>query len=391
MIRNLLVAALFFPVPLCAQRPAARPAAQYFPDRFDWQHRRPADVGMDSALIAAAVAQAQADSSRGLRDQAAQQARTFGREPHGDIIGPMKERGPQGGIIVRHGYIVAEWGEPARVDMTHSVTKTFLSTVVGLAWDRGLVRDVHDKAAPYMPGSEYWASAHNDSVTWENLLQQNSDWQGTLWDKPDWADRPRGEKPEAVARATPGTAYEYNDVRVNMLSLLALNVWRRPLPQVLREEIMEPIGASNTWRWEGYQNSWVDLDGQWIQSVSGGGHWGGGMFISAYDMARFGLLFLRNGKWKDRQLISEKWIQMARTPSTPQDTYGYMNWFLNTAQKELKAAPATAVRFVGNGNNIIYVDWDNDIVAVFRWINGSGNASVEKMLASLKSAPALKP
>jgi CubicO group peptidase (beta-lactamase class C family) len=50
--------------------------------------------------------------------------------------------------------------------------------------------------------------------------------------------------------------------------------------------------------------------------VSGGGHWGGGMFINAYDMARFGYLFLRNGKWKDRQIVSEKWIQMARTPGS---------------------------------------------------------------------------
>ena len=63
---------------------------------------------------------------------------------------------------------------------------------------------------------------------------------------------------------------------------------------------MEPIGASSTWRWYGYENSWVEIDGQKVQSVSGGGHWGGGMFINAYDMARFGYLFLRNGKWKDR-------------------------------------------------------------------------------------------
>ncbi|HWP02935.1 MAG TPA: hypothetical protein VNL96_05735 [Gemmatimonadaceae bacterium] len=46
----------------------------------------------------------------------------------------------------------------------------------------------------------------------------------------------------------------------------ALQVWRRPLPQVLREYVMDPIGASNTWRWDGYENSWVNVDGQMVQS-----------------------------------------------------------------------------------------------------------------------------
>jgi hypothetical protein len=51
---------------------------------------------------------------------------------------------------------------------------------------------------------------------------------------------------------------------------------------------MDPIGASTTWRWHGYENSWIELDGRRVQSVSGGGHFGGGMFISAWDLARFG-------------------------------------------------------------------------------------------------------
>ena len=202
--------------------------------------------------------------------------------------------------------------------MTNSVTKTFLTTVIGLAWQRGLIRDLNDYARDYMPPHvDLFEAEHNQKIKWEHLLRQTSDWQGTLWGKPDWADRPEGQTaadwPNRPLRE-PGTHFKYNDVRVNVMSLAALHVWRRPLPQVLREEVMEPIGASSTWRWYGYENSWVDIDGQKIQSVSGGGHWGGGMFINAYDMARFGYLFLRNGKWKDRQIVSEKWIQMARTP-----------------------------------------------------------------------------
>ena len=64
----------------------------------------------------------------------------------------MKDRGGRpAASSSRNGYIVAEWGEPKRVDMTNSVTKTFLTTVVGLAWQRGLIRDVNDYARDYMP------------------------------------------------------------------------------------------------------------------------------------------------------------------------------------------------------------------------------------------------
>ncbi|MFH4233928.1 hypothetical protein WAJ75_23265, partial [Acinetobacter baumannii] len=75
-----------------------------------------------------------------------------------------------------------------------------------------------------------------------------------------WLSRQRNE---------PGTAYEYNDVRVNLLALCLLNVWRRPLPEVLKKFVMDEIGASDTWRWFGYENSYVVIDGNIVQSVSG--------------------------------------------------------------------------------------------------------------------------
>jgi CubicO group peptidase (beta-lactamase class C family) len=385
-------------MPVVAQRQAAAAqtraaaASTYFPERFDWQHKRPEEVGMNPALVNEAVQAAIAAETTGPKNMTLFLHNSFGKEPFSTIVGPIRDRGPATGLIARHGYIVAEWGDPKRVDITNSVTKTFLTTVVGLAWQRGLIRDVNDYARDYMPPHvDLFESEHNQKIKWDHLLRQTSDWQGTLWDKPDWADRPVGEKPEDWPNRKlwePGTHFKYNDVRVNVMALAALQVWRRPLPSVLREEIMEPIGASSTWRWYGYENSWVEIDGMKVQSVSGGGHWGGGMFINAYDMARFGYLFLRNGKWKDKQLVSEKWIQMARTPGTDNQTYGYANWYLNTGRKPLPAAPETAVRFVGNGANIIYIDWDNDIVAVVRWIRGDQalNTVIGKIVASLQTA-----
>jgi CubicO group peptidase (beta-lactamase class C family) len=264
--------------------------------------------------------------------------------------------------------------------MTFSVTKSFLSTVVGLAVASGRINDVSDRVAPYMPkGVDLFTSPHNAPITWEHLLRQTSDWSGTLWGKPDWADRPpRNQTPEEWPNREmhePGTFYKYNDTRVNVLALAALYVLKRPLPEVLKESIMDPIGASDTWHWEPYKDAWVTIDGKRMPSVPGGGHFGGGMFISAWDLARFGYLFLRNGRWRDRQLVSESWISMAKSPGPANPNYGFMNWYLNTVNpsagaRPLPAAAASSVMFQGNGANIVYIDWECDLLVVVRWIRG---------------------
>ena len=372
-------------------QPVANSAPIYFPDRHEWQRRMPAQVGMDAAALDEAVRFVKTRDNPAPRDQALALAKTFGaNEPYfGGLIGPTKVRAPINGLIVRRGYVVAEWGETQSVDMAHSVAKTFLTTVVGLAWQRGLIRNMNDRVAGYMPRDvELFDAPHNQAITWDHMLRQTSDWQGTLWGKPDWADRPEGKPDEWANRklSPPGSRFKYNDVRVNALALATLHVWRRPLPEVLRENVMEPIGASSTWRWHGYDNSWIELDGQRMQSVSGGGHFGGGMFINAWDMARFGYLFLRDGRWKDRQLVAPEWIRMARTPGVANAEYGFANWYLNPERKRLPATPESAVTFVGNGQNIIYVDQQNDLLIVVRWIDSTAslNEFIGKVLAAMR-------
>jgi CubicO group peptidase (beta-lactamase class C family) len=173
----------------------------------------------------------------------------------------------------------------------------------------------------------------------------------------------------ARARHKPGSVYQYNDVRTNALALAALNVWRRPLPQVLRDNVLEPIGASNKWRWFGYENSWIVLDGQPVQSVTGGGHWGGGLFIDAYDMARFGLLAMNRGRWKERQIVSEQWLEQALDPTPVEPSYGFMNFYVNRDRVFMPSAPTSAFALQGNGTNFVYIDPENDVVAVLRWID----------------------
>jgi CubicO group peptidase (beta-lactamase class C family) len=406
---------------------SALTAQAYVPPPGDaWERRAPEAMGLDPAGVRAAVELAIARESNAPRNLLANHRATFGREPHGEAVGPFKERGDPTGIILRGGYIVAEWGDPHRVDVTFSVTKSFLSAATGLAYDRGLIRDVHDPVHGYVgpvvalegaPGGrrlvevpraggepaddgvaydafvvlEPFASDHARRITWDHLLRQTSDWDGTLWGKPDWADRPRGDLAEwrTRARHEPGDVYMYNDVRVNLLALSTLEVWRRPLPEVIREYLMDPIGASASWRWYGYDNSWVVLDGRLVQSVSGGAHWGGGLWINARDMARFGLLTLRSGRWGDLQVLSDAWLGMARTPGAAQDTYGFMNFFLNTDRRMLPSAPEEAFFHLGAGNNVIYVDPVHDLVIVTRWIENlrAMDDLVARVLGAVVDAP----
>ncbi|MYA42189.1 MAG: serine hydrolase [Gemmatimonadetes bacterium] len=386
-------------------------AQTYFPGRHpDWERRTPEQAGFDPAGIARAVEIAIAGESQSPRDLAFNHLGTFGREPLGDAVGPFTVRGPQSGVIVHRGYIIAEWGDPAKADNTFSVSKSFLSSTVGLARDRGLIRSVDDKVRDYIPpiildtgdgepGDEngrrpklLFESEHNRKITWDHLLRQTSDWEGTLWGKPEWADRPDQDRSTwgTRPRNEPGTAYEYNDTRVNLLALAATAVWRRPLPEVLREHIMDPIGASSTWGWHGYDNSWVILDGREVQAVSGGAHWGGGMILSAYDQARFGLFTMHKGNWSGKQLLSEDWFDMATTPGEVNRSYGFMNFSLNTDQRRYPNAPEYTWTHTGAGSNLIYVDPENELVIVCRWIRGGAFTDVVHTVLEAM-APAASP
>jgi hypothetical protein len=381
----------------------------YFPPAHAWEEKLPSALGLNEEKIKEAVSFAIANESKNPRNMEINHYQTFGKEPFGFGIGAFAERGAPTGLIIYKGYIIAKWGDLWRNDMTHSVTKSLLSTVVGLAVDRGLIRSVNDTVAHYIPPIEPYGepllhpadqigqsqfihlfdTPHNQTITWEHLLRQTSDWEGTLWGKPDWADRPSSNPEEWYNRKRnpAGTVYEYNDVRVNVLALATTSVWRTPLPQVLKTYVMNEIGASSAWRWTGYRNAWIVLDGQAVQSVSGGGHWGGGVFINAYDMARFGLLTMHKGNWNGKQLISGNWLKQATTPTTAQTSYGYMNYFLNIDEKNkhLPSAPATAFSHIGNGTNAIYVDSANELVIVARWIEGNALDGLIKRVLEAKN------
>jgi len=335
---------------------------------------------MTAEGLAAAIAYHRAHETSWRRDFLTESGRYIGvnDEPPapGDVLGPVRPRGGPNGVILRGGSLVAEWGDTHRADMTFSVAKSYLAALAGLALMRGLVKDLDDPVRRYALDDGF-DSPQNRAITWRHLLQQTSEWQGTLWSKPDSIDHNRdvgkselgyAEKGRPRPPRPPGTLWEYNDVRVNRLALSLLQVFRRPLPDVLHEAVMEPLGASSSWEWQPYGNSWVEMDGVRMPSVPGGSHWGGGLWMSTRDHARFGLLIHRGGQWKGRELLARAWIEEMRRPCPLNAEYGLL-WWLNTGHRQFPSAPASCYAARGAGSNLVFIDPEHDLVAVVRWID----------------------
>ncbi len=355
----------------------------YYPGKGDaWEKRQPEQVGMDAALLQEAVTWAKEQETTQMQKDFSTQEAIFGK-----MLGPLPDdRAATNGVILKNGYIVAEWGETERADPTYSVAKSVLSTLLGITLDRGMIEDIHDPVANYINDGGY-DSEQNRKVTWEHHARQTSEWEGELWGKKhDFVGKEaygRGErKPRELQE--PGTFYEYNDVRINRFSLSLLRLWKKPLPEVLKDEVMNPIGASDSWRYVPYENSYAEIDGKRMPSVSGGTRWGGGLWINARDEARFGYLFLRNGRWQEKQLVSAEWVKAATSERGPVGPdYGYL-WWLNTEGKAWPDAPTTSYAALGAGQNTIWVDPEHDIVLVWRWHDGNPNELIKRVLAAVK-------
>jgi CubicO group peptidase (beta-lactamase class C family) len=365
----------------------------YFPPQHPapWKRATPGETGLDPDAVAAAARHAGERETPWSRDLARMVAGDFEeRPPWNETLGPVRPRGGPNGLLLRNGLLVAEWGDTTRVDMTFSVAKSYLSMLAGLAWDRGLIKDPHEPVRLTVDDGGF-DPPHNDAITWHHLLQQTSEWEGVLWDKPDTIDRNRGVggRPSTAPKGShrdlrpPGEFWEYNDVRVNRLSLALLRVFRRPLPEVLAERIMRPIGGTADWAWHGYRTSMVEVDGRMIECVSGGTHWGGGVEIHAEDQARIGLLMLNRGRWGDTQILPERWIEESLKPCAINPGYGFL-WWLNTERARPSASPESFFA-VGAGGNQTWIDPRSGIVAVIRWIDpGTVDGFIARVMGALQ-------
>lgn len=322
-------------------------------------------LGVDRDLLARAVAGAAGRETVAARHMASYLGEILAEQAHPEVIGPLRDAAGASGLVVRSGHVVAEWGDPAAIEMSFSVTKSYLSLLAGLAFDRGMIRDLREPVGELVDDDAFTGERHR-RITWEHLLYQTSEWGGTLWAKPYWADPQGGQSPDTPL-SEPGQVWAYNDVRINLLALALTRLWRQPLPDVLRTEVMEPIGASTTWEWHGYDTSIVAIDRQEVPVVSGGAHWGGGLWASAYDHARVGYLYLRGGCWQDRQVLSKAWVETTTTPCVLNPDYGLL-WWLNAQQHVFPDAPKTGFCARGNlGRQLIWIDPARDLVIASRW------------------------
>ncbi len=368
----------------------------YFPTSDHWLHRDPGDSGFDGGKLGDALAFAASQEISTSHDLT-EMVPKGERHPYDRQLGPLKDRSIAAGLVVKNGYLVAEFGPVESVEVTFSCSKSYLSAVAGLAFGDGLITDLDDLVGRTVRDGGF-DSEHNAQITWRHQLEQTSEWEGELFGIPDWIDRDRkvgssapglegtviggsaALSDECRDLQSPGTFWEYNDIRVNRTSLSLLRLFHAPLPEILKTRIMDPIGASDTWAWHGYETSWVEEGGREIHSVSGGAHWGGGVWINSYDHARFGLLYLHRGRWGTEQILTQKWIDHTTTPSELNPEYGLL-WWLNHQGSISERACAESFAARGAGGNIVFVEPEKDLVIVLRWC-GDPKSVLDHILAS---------
>ncbi|MBA2963104.1 MULTISPECIES: serine hydrolase domain-containing protein [Ramlibacter] len=311
--------------------------------------------------------------------------------PFNRLRGPVHPRGGVSGVVRVGGHEVAAWGEPDRADLTFSVAKTYLALLAGVALARGLL-DPAERVGHRLPGIGFDGD-HNGAITWTHLLEQTSEWSGTCFGMPDQVEHnrrvthdpkpPQGRKGEARVLQAPGSYWEYNDVRINQLSLALLHLFRRPLQEVFLDTVLRPLGGGEGFAWQGYDDAWVTLDGQRLPSVPGGSHWGGGVSVGARDQARVGQLLLDGGRHAGVQLLPGGWVERMRQPCAIAPFYGWLSWLNRDGAMFPQASPESWF-MVGAGGHYVWIDPAHEAVVVVRWLDPAHSTGfVERVAQAL--------
>ena len=290
-------------------------------------------------------------------------------------------------MILKHGKVIYEdWYGDAAADKPHamySVSKSFTATAVGMAVDAGLLK-VTDKLVDFFPDNLPEEVSDNlKAVTVRDLLTMNcgQETEASFRGSDDWATaflaHPFTKKP--------GTWYCYNSLGTYMLSAIVQKLTGEKVLDYLTPRLFEPLH--------------IEIP-HWDESPQGINAGGWGLMLKTEDMAKFGQLFLQEGVWNGKQLVSKAWVEEAskyQVPSVPAGTrpdeiekkgltpenctfllgYGYQMW----------RCPDNAYRADGARGQYIIVVPDSD--AVIAVTANSSNLQAEQNLIYKYLFPAL--
>jgi CubicO group peptidase (beta-lactamase class C family) len=226
-------------------------------------------------------------------------------------------------LIVRNGYLVSEtYFEPYRQDTKHelySVTKSFISTLIGIALDKGYIDRIDARIVGFFSGHEFANSdTQKEEMALDDLLTMRSglDWQEgdpvyrEMYQSRDWVQYVL-DKPMA---GPPGSLFNYCSGCSHLLSAILQQTTGLNTLDFAEQDLFQPLGISNVY-WE------TDAAGIPI------GGWG--LRLTPRDMAKLGYLYLRDGMWDGKQIVSAEWVESATQKLTGTDTdlgYGYQWW-----------------------------------------------------------------
>lgn len=248
-------------------------------------------------------------------------------------------------MIVYDGAVVAAWGDIERRYLCHSVRKSFLSALYGVYVDKEII-DL-DKSLGELGVTEGGTlTEQEETAKIIDLLEARS---GIYHPAAAETDTMKLYRPERGSHM-PGTYWYYNNWDFNALGSIFEQETGKKIFKNFEEMIAIPLKMQDYRVMDGYYYYEKDY------SIYPAYHFK----MSARDMARFGLLYLRNGKWKDQQIISRHWVNdsiqsYSEADHIYFDGYGYMWWVNN--DKGVYAA-------LGSGEQIIAIIPDEKIVFV---------------------------
>jgi len=225
-----------------------------------------------------------------------------------------KQAGSTSGMIVLHGAVIAEWGDVARKSNLHSARKSFASALIGIAvardqihLDQTLQQLGIDDSAPSLTPEEKQATVRM-------MLEARSGvYHPTVYETPEM----EASKPPRYSHA-PGTFWYYNNWDFNTVGAIYEQATGQHIFDALKTEIANPIGMQD------YRPS----DGHYVSGGLASRFPAYPFDMSARDLARFALLYLHNGRWREQQIIPADWVaESTRSYSnTPTGGYAYMWW-----------------------------------------------------------------